>query len=154
MLLFVIILNIILFYSYFYFKNKYKQKQIANWKKSLNLENLVTDNSLRAAAKTSWDDVFNLLLDIYLNACNELKIAAIANFSNIKTILENNPNYLESNLNLILQLEDTCIKYTYIHQGNQKKFVLNISQIDIEQPKYKQFDFQTKIYTRYSSWDY
>ena len=154
MLLFFVILNIILFYSYFYFKNKYEQKQIEDWKKSLNLENLITDNSLRDAAKKSWDDVFNLLLDIYLDACDKLNITAIASFSNIKTILENNPNYLKSNLKLILQLENTHIKYTYIPQGIQKKIILNISQTDIEQPEYKEFDSQTKTYTRYSSWDY
>lgn len=133
---------------------QYKNRKIDIWKKTLDVKNLITDETLLSEAREQWKWDFDVVLKHYMCACNSLDIKASSNCKIMEKVLKEYPPFLTSEVYPRIEFKDSTLTYHFVNKSNTRKLSIPITQKDLENPRFTSHDHSGKFYYTSGSWDY
>ena len=133
---------------------QYRNRKIDIWKKTLDVKNLVTDETLLSEARKQWVWDFDVVLKYYMCACNSLNIQASSNCKIMEKVLKEYPPFLTSEVYSRMEFKNGTLTYHFVNKSNTRKLSIPITQKDLENPHFTSHDYSGKFYYISSGWDY
>lgn len=133
---------------------QYRNRKIDIWKKTLDVKNLVTDETLLSEARKQWNWDFDVVLEHYMCACNSLNIQASSNCKIMEKVLKEYPPFLTSEVYPCMEFKNGTLTYHFVNKSNTRKMSMPITQRDLENPRFTSHDHSGKFYYISRGWDY
>lgn len=133
---------------------QYRNRKIDIWKKTLDVKNLVTDETLLSEAREQWKWDFDVVLQHYMCACNSLNIQASSNCKIMEKVLKEYPPFLTSEVYPRIEFKNGALMYHFVNKSNTRKLSIPITQGDLENPHFTSHDYSGKFYYISRGWDY